>query len=933
MAGINEEARIPVYINDEQAKSALKGLTEKAELLRKTMGEALAVNDLKGWKNAQKELAKVNTEMKGLKTAAVDVNKVLSSISTAPIQTLKKALAELNREKEKAIRGTNEYTEIIKKQQLLRAELQKTNNELREQRGAFSTGADFVNRYWSMFVGAAGGAFAIVAGVTSVFKKITDSTAGTAEAFEFAMAGMAKGVDFFWKTLATGDWSNFMGNMLAAIKGGRDYAEMIDKIQDQTRALSMLESDKAQENIDLEIALRNKTLTPDERKKAGLTRIANEEEFVTQRSFIAGETYANELSEAMRMSKLSEDQLKTVAKDINSQERLDAEEYLQRKEQLKKMEDLNFSTTMTAQGATIKTQKADTPEILAQRVLIQSTKKSVVEYSGLLTDWDKIDKKSQIKFVDSYVKKNEAAVSGKENLKKIISQTNNMTKTMSDEEKKDSDDRKAKKIEDDKKSKEAAFKDLEIENQKELNLIKQHQLEVKDTEEIYNNALEDEALKALNKKLALQLKYGDDTTDTMAAILDKQLKAQQDLDKKTAEEKKKSYKDALVDLENKGKNELAQVKKNALAEGLTEEETNALLIVKEIEFLNNKLALQKKYGEDTSETTAAIAEKINALAQNALKGDEDRLKAFEDLKKKYGDDEVNAKTERDAALAELDKANKAGLITSEEEYQQLKSAINEKYEKSKLEKTIEFGKKAQQFIALGSNLVQTLMDAELASAGDNEEKKAQIRKKYANAQFMMAAAGIVVNTAVAIMQGFAQLGPIGGAIAAVLLGATGVAQLAVANAERKKMQGFSSGGYTEPGGKYEPAGIVHKGEYVIPQEGLSNPTVLSFVNAFEAARRNNSVARLDLRPIVQVAGQPSGYAFGGFTGAPSGSSGSSAPFILSDPAQSAVLQALASELRLMRTNGIRAHVNKYGTNGLLEAQDDITKFKAKVNKK
>lgn len=33
-----------------------------------------------------------------------------------------------------------------------------------------------------------------------------------------------------------------------------------------------------------------------------------------------------------------------------------------------------------------------------------------------------------------------------------------------------------------------------------------------------------------------------------------------------------------------------------------------------------------------------------------------------------------------------------------------------------------------------------------------------------------------------------------------------------------KMRGFADGGYTGRGGKYEPAGIVHRGEYVLPQE-------------------------------------------------------------------------------------------------------------------
>ncbi|MCP5743427.1 hypothetical protein NL353_26925, partial [Klebsiella pneumoniae] len=39
----------------------------------------------------------------------------------------------------------------------------------------------------------------------------------------------------------------------------------------------------------------------------------------------------------------------------------------------------------------------------------------------------------------------------------------------------------------------------------------------------------------------------------------------------------------------------------------------------------------------------------------------------------------------------------------------------------------------------------------------------------------------------------------------------------VSNIQAVSGVGFSSGGYTGPGGKYQPAGIVHKGEYVFDQ--------------------------------------------------------------------------------------------------------------------
>lgn len=49
-------------------------------------------------------------------------------------------------------------------------------------------------------------------------------------------------------------------------------------------------------------------------------------------------------------------------------------------------------------------------------------------------------------------------------------------------------------------------------------------------------------------------------------------------------------------------------------------------------------------------------------------------------------------------------------------------------------------------------------------------------------------------------------------------------------------------------------------------------------------------------------------------------------------AQSATLQALADELKLLRTNGIPAYINPYGVNSLMDAQEKIAKFKLKVNK-
>ena len=78
---------------------------------------------------------------------------------------------------------------------------------------------------------------------------------------------------------------------------------------------------------------------------------------------------------------------------------------------------------------------------------------------------------------------------------------------------------------------------------------------------------------------------------------------------------------------------------------------------------------------------------------------------------------------------------------------------------------------------------------------------------------------------------------------------------------------FYAGGYTSPGPKMEPVGIVHAGEYVVPQEGLENPQVKQIVDIIELARRAGDLRRLDLSPIINVLPQK-GLSQGGYTSRP-----------------------------------------------------------------
>ncbi|MGX3066648.1 phage tail tape measure protein [Ursidibacter arcticus] len=73
--------------------------------------------------------------------------------------------------------------------------------------------------------------------------------------------------------------------------------------------------------------------------------------------------------------------------------------------------------------------------------------------------------------------------------------------------------------------------------------------------------------------------------------------------------------------------------------------------------------------------------------------------------------------------------------------------------------------------------------------------------------------------------------------------------------------GFSSGGYTGNGGKYEPAGIVHRGEYVMTKEatarlGVANLNRLNYGGMGAIATMAGAVAMAQPMPTIQVDNRP-----------------------------------------------------------------------------
>lgn len=71
--------------------------------------------------------------------------------------------------------------------------------------------------------------------------------------------------------------------------------------------------------------------------------------------------------------------------------------------------------------------------------------------------------------------------------------------------------------------------------------------------------------------------------------------------------------------------------------------------------------------------------------------------------------------------------------------------------------------------------------------------------------------------------------------------------------------GFSAGGWTGPGGKYQPAGVVHADEHVQPKEVVNEPGALPFLERIRRHGFRNTLSELR----AQLAAGRRGYATGG----------------------------------------------------------------------
>lgn len=198
-----------------------------------------------------------------------------------------------------------------------------------------------------------------------------------------------------------------------------------------------------------------------------------------------------------------------------------------------------------------------------------------------------------------------------------------------------------------------------------------------------------------------------------------------------------------------------------------------------------------------------------------------RLNAANDLAdSQFAASDLNEQNSLDGLDAQLE----AGLI-KQQDYENQKTAIIQAAQDQRNQIAAEYAKNAQDIedkyqqdrlntqIAFGGQMMGSLTSIFGSMFG--EQSKAYKIMFAADKAYAIAAAGIAIqqNIAAASKAGFPLNIPL-------IAGAVAQGASIIANIRAIKDQGFAEGGYTGSGGKYQPAGIVHKGEVVWSQEDI-----------------------------------------------------------------------------------------------------------------
>ena len=813
--------------------------TQKALMQMKAAGK----ENSEEYKELETTLGKLNTQYKNASAhankfaSALGVNQMSMNQLKAYTKKLRQEMNSLRKDADPEL--WDKYNTKLKEAEARMKELKGGINE---------TGGvmDFLKNKWSTITLVAG---VFIKGITAIYnglERMSQETQAWGDKWELAHAKVNAG------------WKQFIANIgqgrdviKASVKEAMEAAEKAQQLRDELferdNSFRILES-QAQSYINSQQAIaQDSSKTAEERMQALENIMTKETELAKMKEDIALQNKAAALDELKTRTQLAPEELEMIidqyeanrgiikqAQEHNDliKERADAEKALRRLRIVSSEGDVSGVMESTRQRiAELNQQIAAAPEVIQK-------------YGSFLRQYDLANDEFVKQYVDATLQVQQANNDLTAADAAQARRRGTLTNQIANEQKQARED-----------AYRAEIEQADQAHKEQLLALKEQLLAKEITESEYQAKSITAETVMLQKKRAINVAYGKDIVDIDNQLVDQRLKIQQQIDK-------------LLDNTDFVKEMRKQIQADIDAIGAE--------IEKEMEALANEI-----------ENDPDLQPRVAVLLDKAKSGN---LSTKERLK----DADAAYQTE----MSELQEMYDWKLL-SEEEFLARKKDLNKRYaseifsiQTADAQATLET---MSQVVGAVSEMTTAAKDAEIAKldaqmekelslAGDNADKRAEIeakyeakkldvQKKYADVELGISIAQAIAQGALAVIQSWAQLGPIAGSIFAGIVAATTAAQIAVMVQQRNAIKnassggasasqargnnvvGFSDGGYTGNGGRLEVAGVVHRGEYVVPQPEMRDPQVAAMVANIEHKRRRRTSSH-----------SLPGYAEGGYTG-------------------------------------------------------------------
>ena len=332
----------------------------------------------------------------------------------------------------------------------------------------------------------------------------------------------------------------------------------------------------------------------------------------------------------------------------------------------------------------------------------------------------------------------------------------------------------------------------------------------------------------------------------------------------------KAYQDRLI---------ADQKKRQQETEAAEKKHQDQLKKLKEQYFGDNAGERMSKYLADLEGLKQVYQLEIQAAGDNAkekLRIEEVYLKAQKALRKQYRIDEIdeskNFLEEWTDSTVEWLQSDMGKAVTGSLEvissgmssiFQQLTSLIQAETDIQVA--AIERRYKTEISNAEGNNYQVKKLEKQ------KEKEIAKVKNEANKKMYAMQVMQAIAQTATSAINAYSSAAavPVVGWILAPIAAATAVAAGMIQVAAIKKQQeasqaqGYAEGGFTPEGGKFEVAGVVHKGEWVASQKLLQSPVARPMIEALDYAQRTNTLGSLRSDDVSRTIVAPSVYAQSG----------------------------------------------------------------------